>query len=146
MSGIRGKDTRPETVLRKALYRAGFRYRLHAASLPGRPDIILTSQRAAIFVHGCFWHRHEGCHWCSTPASNVEFWRSKFERNVKRDRGTIDGLHALGWRTGIVWECGLRKPYVDGTTSQVERWIRSDSVFFESDLVRPARTAESRQP
>ncbi len=141
MSGIRGTDTRPETFLRKALHRAGFRYRLHAAKLPGRPDIVLASRRAAIFVHGCFWHRHEGCHWCTTPASNVEFWRSKFERNVERDRQVVEALRALGWRTGIVWECGLRRPFAETTTESLKEWICSASHSFESELVRSASGA-----
>lgn len=146
MSGIRGVDTRPETFLRKALHRAGFRYRLHAATLPGRPDIVLPSRRVAIFVHGCFWHRHEGCHWCTVPASNIEFWRSKFERNVERDRRAIDALQGLGWRTGIVWECGLRKPYAEATTGLVEDWIRSLCPSFESELVRPVGMTDDRRP
>lgn len=137
MSGIRGTDTKPETFLRKALHRAGFRYRLHAGRLPGRPDIVLTSRNAAIFVHGCFWHRHEGCHWCTTPASNVEFWIDKFERNVVRDRLAIEAMQNLGWRTGVVWECGLRTGHADRTIAQVEGWLRSASPHFESELVRP---------
>jgi DNA mismatch endonuclease (patch repair protein) len=137
MSGIRGANTRPETFLRKALHRAGFRYRLHASKLPGRPDIVLASRRAAIFVHGCFWHRHHGCHWCTTPASNVDFWTSKFERNVERDRQAIDTLQELSWRTAVVWECGLRKPYAATTTVQLEEWIRSGTSSFESAVVRP---------
>ncbi len=145
MSGIRGADTQPEIVLRKALHRNGFRYRLHAAKLPGRPDIVLASRRAAIFVHGCFWHRHKGCHWCTTPASNVEFWRTKFERNVERDKEAIEALRALAWRTGVIWECSLRKPYAECTTDQVEDWIRSFNPSFESGLVRPVGS-EGWQP
>lgn len=136
MSGIRGVNTRPETFLRKALHRTGFRYRLHASKLPGRPDIVLASRRAAIFVHGCFWHRHQGCHWCTTSASNVGFWTSKFEGNVERDRQAIDTLQALGWRTAVVWECGLRKPYAASTLDDLVAWLRSDEICFESALVR----------
>jgi len=142
MSGIRGTDTRPETFLRKALHRAGFRYRLHAAKLPGRPDIVLASRRAAIFMHGCFWHRHEGCHWCTTPASNVEFWRSKFERNVERDRTVVETLHSMEWRTAIIWECGLRQPYAASTLEDIVTWLRSDDVAYESALVRPRVTSD----
>lgn len=136
MSGIRGANTRPETFLRKALHRAGFRYRLHAPKLPGRPDIVLASRRVAIFVHGCFWHRHEGCHWCTIPASNVDFWTKKFERNVERDGQAIGSLRELGWRTAVVWECGLRKPYAASTLDDLVHWLRSDNLCFESVLVR----------
>jgi DNA mismatch endonuclease (patch repair protein) len=146
MSGIRGVNTRPETFLRKALHRAGFRYRLHASKLPGRPDVVLASRRAAIFVHGCFWHRHEGCHWCTTPASNVDFWTSKFERNVERDRQAIDALVELSWRTAVIWECGLRKPYAATTTAQLEEWILSGGPSFESEVVRPAGDPVGRSP
>lgn len=137
MAGIRGVNTRPETFLRRALHRAGFRYRLHASKLPGRPDIVLASRQAAIFVHGCFWHRHEGCHWCTTPASNVAFWKGKFERNVERDRQIIETLQEQGWRTGVVWECGLRRPYAASTLDGLLPWLRSDGAWFESALVRP---------
>ncbi|AOO80312.1 very short patch repair endonuclease [Bosea vaviloviae] len=136
MAGIRGKDTKPESLLRSSLHRAGFRYRLHVAGLPGRPDIVLVSRRVAIFVHGCFWHRHKGCHWCTTPASNVEFWQNKFARNVERDKEAMQALADLGWRTAIVWECALRKAYAVETVVEVDRWIRSDMPFFESALVR----------
>ena len=142
MSGIRGTNTRPETFLRKTLHRAGFRYRLHASKLPGRPDIVLASRRAVIFVHGCFWHRHEGCHWCTTPASNVEFWRSKFERNVERDVHAIEALRSLGWRTGIVWECGLRKSFATSTLEDLMTWLRSGEAEFESALVRPGAMSD----
>ncbi|WEO67206.1 DNA mismatch endonuclease Vsr [Rhizobium rhizogenes] len=137
MSGIRGKNTKPEMALRKALHRSGLRYRLHGARLPGRPDIVLSSRGVVIFVHGCFWHRHSGCHWCSTPASNPEFWTVKFNRNVARDQEVVNALHAEGWRIGIVWECGLRAVSLNETVERVLAWARSGSGDFESDLVRP---------
>ncbi|API57897.1 very short patch repair endonuclease [Tardibacter chloracetimidivorans] len=136
MSGIQAKDTKPEIALRGALHRAGLRYRLHAASLPGKPDIVLPSRRAVVFVHGCFWHRHAGCHWCSTPASNAEFWTSKFERNMERDRQAMDALRKQGWRIAVVWECGLRAFGLAETAAEVIAWVRSGSGDFESDLVR----------
>jgi len=142
MSGIRSANTRPETFLRKALHRAGFRYRLHGSTLPGRPDIVLASRRAAIFMHGCFWHRHQGCHWCTIPASNVDFWTSKFERNVERDRQAIDTLQELEWRTAVVWECGLRKPYAASTLDNLVLWLRSNEACFESALVRSRAAIE----
>ncbi|MES2443975.1 MAG: DNA mismatch endonuclease Vsr [Pseudomonadota bacterium] len=137
MAGIRGKDTKPEIILRKALHRAGFRFRLHAKDLPGRPDVVLSSRRVVVFVQGCFWHRHAGCHWCSTPASNFEFWEAKFARNVERDRNTVQVLSEMGWRTAVVWECGLRKTLAASTVEHLIRWMMSDSVLFESGLVRP---------
>ena len=136
MSGIRAKDTKPEIVLRRKLHRAGLRYRLHGTKLPGKPDLVLTSRRAVIFVHGCFWHRHNGCHWCSTPSSNTDFWSAKFERNVARDADAIEALNAERWRVAVVWECGLRAPSLEGTTTKLLAWVRSGSGDFESALVR----------
>jgi DNA mismatch endonuclease (patch repair protein) len=104
MSRIRGKDTRPEIFVRSILHRMGYRFRLHSAALPGKPDIILPKHRVAIFVHGCFWHRH-GCKFSYTPKSRVEFWQTKFDQNVKRDRNVLRALKSLGWKVGIVWEC-----------------------------------------
>ena len=137
MAGIGARDTKPEIALRRMLHRAGLRYRLHVKDLPGRPDIVLPSRRGVIFVHGCFWHRHGGCHWCSTPASNTEFWASKFERNVQRDGAATAALHSVGWRIAVVWECGLRAAYLDRTVGQVLAWARFGSGDFDSDVVRP---------
>lgn len=137
MSGIRGKDTAPELLLRRRLHRAGFRFRLHGAGLRGRPDIVLSGRRIAIFVHGCFWHRHEGCHWCSTPASNTDFWSAKFDRNQERDAEVLAALGEAGWRVATVWECGLRLSHIDETVAALVDWIGSDVPTFQSHLVRP---------
>lgn len=107
MSRIRGRNTKPEMVLRKLLHARGFRYRLHCVHLPGKPDLVLARYKAAVFVHGCFWHRHHGCNIATTPKSNTEFWVEKFERNVARDRRDIQALEELGWRVFVIWECGL---------------------------------------
>ncbi|WP_191833593.1 very short patch repair endonuclease [Pseudomonas fluorescens] len=107
MSRIRGKDTRPELLLRKALHRMGLRYRLHVASLPGKPDLVFPYYKAAVFVHGCFWHRHAGCKTASTPKSNTPFWLEKFEKNATRDARVVTQLDELGWRVFVVWECEL---------------------------------------
>ena len=132
MSGIRGKDTKPEMVLRRALHARGFRYRLHGKGIPGRPDIILARHRAVIFVHGCFWHRHEGCRYATTPATRPEFWAEKFAANVRRDRAVCDALAADGWRVAMTWECALRRPQsVERTASAVEKWLLSDSRWLE---------------
>ena len=105
MRNVRGKNTTPEMRVRSALYRAGYRFRLHRKDLPGRPDIVLPRLRAAIFVHGCFWHRHPGCRAASSPSTRAVFWQEKFARNVERDRRTIEALEADGWRVHVVWEC-----------------------------------------
>lgn len=123
MAAIRGKDTRPEMALRLALFAAGFRYRLHMRELPGSPDLVFSKHRAVLFVHGCFWHRHEGCRYTTTPRSNEEFWRLKFRDNVSRDKRNVGLLREAGWRVGIVWECALRRS-VPETVDAVSLWLR----------------------
>lgn len=108
MSKIRSKDTKPELIVRKHLHALGFRYRLHPKKLPGHPDICLPKYNTVVFVHGCFWHRHEGCKIATTPKSNVEFWETKFRRNVERDLRVREQLQQLGWRVLVVWECELK--------------------------------------
>ena len=112
MSGIRGKDTKPEMKVRRFLHAVGFRYRLHVRDLPGRPDIVLPKYRTVVQVHGCFWHRHAGCRSAAMPASNVEMWSAKFARNIERDREVERQLIEMGWRVLTVWECdcGLQRP------------------------------------
>jgi DNA mismatch endonuclease, patch repair protein len=108
MSKVRGKDTTPEMAVRRAAYALGYRFRLHCPDLPGRPDIVFASRRKAIFVHGCFWHRHSGCHLSSMPKTRVEFWGNKFARNVERDEMTERALIAAGWQVLVIWECETR--------------------------------------
>ena len=108
MSRIRGKDTGPELIVRKTLHALGFRFRLHRKDLPGRPDIVLPKYSTTIFVHGCFWHRHEGCKYAYTPKSRQEFWKDKFEKNRMRDRGVLCSLQELEWNVKIIWECETR--------------------------------------
>lgn len=107
MAGIRGKDTRIEIFLRKALFARGLRYRINDARLPGKPDIVFPRRRAVVFVNGCFWHGHD-CSLFKLPASNADFWRAKIEANRERDKRTCSELAALGWRVAVVWECALR--------------------------------------
>jgi len=107
MSKIRGTNTKPEVLVRSALHRAGFRFRLYTRALPGRPDIVLPKHGVVIFVHGCFWHRH-GCSLSSEPRTRAKFWREKFSRNVARDARNARALRKLGWRVLTVWECALR--------------------------------------
>jgi len=107
MSGIRGKNTKPELRIRSLLHRHGFRFRIHVDSLPGKPDIVLKRYRAAIFVHGCFWHAHH-CHLFKLPSTRTEFWRTKIERNRERDAVNIKALKDSGWRVLTIWECSLK--------------------------------------
>ncbi|PBK47460.1 very short patch repair endonuclease [Pseudomonas syringae pv. actinidiae] len=113
MSGIRGKNTRPELLVRKFLHAHGFRFRLHRKDLPGNPDIVLPKLKTCIFVHGCFWHRHPGCRYATMPTTRPEFWTEKFSKNVARDAKSILALRQLGWRTIIIWECKLKAPELD---------------------------------
>ena len=107
MSKIRGKDTRPEMMVRGWLWATGYRYRLHRKDLPGRPDIVLSKYRAVIFVHGCFWHRH-GCKYTTFPGSRQEFWQAKFKGNVQRDKDSQTKLVSQGWRILVLWECEIK--------------------------------------
>ena len=107
MSRIKGKDTKPEELVRKYLFSRGFRYRKNDSRLPGRPDIVLPKYRTAIFVNGCFWHHHD-CRYFVWPKDNADFWREKINRNVERDRKNIAALENSGWHTVVVWECDLK--------------------------------------
>ena len=108
MSNVRVTDTEPELVVRRFLHRRGFRYRLNAPDLPGRPDVVLPKHRAVIFVNGCFWHRHKGCRSAYTPKTRKEFWKKKFLENINRDKRSRTALEKDGWRVLIVWECEIR--------------------------------------
>ena len=108
MAGIRNKDTKPEILVRKHLHSLGFRFRLHRRIGKTRPDLVLPRWKTCIFVHGCYWHRHEGCKLASEPKSNTAFWKSKFNKNVERDKRNVKELRSLGWSVGIIWECSVR--------------------------------------
>lgn len=127
MSSIRGKNTRPELALRSALFAAGFRYRLHQRGLPGSPDLVFPKYRAALFVHGCFWHRHEGCRYTTSPKTNSDFWRLKFEGNISRDARNVALLGEQGWRVAIVWECALKRS-VDEVAQAVGMWLQGSEA------------------
>lgn len=107
MAGIKGKDTRPEMLLRQGLHRAGFRFRLHDRKLPGKPDLVFPKWRAVIFAHGCFWHGHD-CHLFRLPGSQTEFWAEKIARNRSVDARSLSALAETGWRVAIIWECALK--------------------------------------
>lgn len=125
MSLVRGRDTKPEIRVRKALHAEGLRYRLHDASLPGKPDLIFPSRRIAVFVHGCFWHRHEGCAAARLPKSRLDFWLPKLSGNAARDQKNAAALKALGWKVLVIWECESQDP---GKLKGLARKIRSYKV------------------
>lgn len=133
MAGIRGKDTKPEMIVRKGLHARGFRYRLHSRDLPGRPDIVLPKYRAVIFVHGCFWHGHD-CHRFSIPSSSRDFWAEKVTANRARDLVTTDALSFMGWRQAMIWECALKgraRLNFEEVMLTCERWLWSKTRMLE---------------
>lgn len=132
MAGIRGKDTKPEMRVRKALFAGGYRYRLHRNDLPGTPDIVLPGRRVAIFVNGCFWHGHAGCSLAKLPGTRTEFWKEKFESNRQRDRVAAEALRVAGWRVLVVWECFTRRCKTEDALMQpLTHWIESSSPLGE---------------
>ena len=108
MSLVKSKNTGPELVVRKLAHSLGYRYRLYAAGLPGKPDLVFAKRKKVVFVHGCFWHRHAGCRRATTPATNLDYWLPKFERTIERDGQNIKELFSLGWSVLVVWECELK--------------------------------------
>lgn len=132
MSGIRGRNTKPELVIRSLLHRKGFRYRLHRSDLPGKPDIVFPGLHAVIFVHGCFWHGHN-CRFFKWPSTRPEFWRAKIGRNQENDMRVIDHLIADGWRVGIVWECAIRgrDRDISALIDRLAGWLSSDTPRIE---------------
>ena len=129
MAAIRGKDTKPEMIVRKYLFSRGLRFRVQVRKLPGTPDIVLPKYKTAIFVNGCFWHGHEGCKYFRLPKSNIEFWEEKIERNIERDRESMQALLDLGWKVIRVWECELRnKANREETLNKIYNSITSSDV------------------
>ncbi|MBO6603100.1 MAG: DNA mismatch endonuclease Vsr [Roseicyclus sp.] len=132
MASIRRRNTKPEMVVRQELHARGLRFRLDVRSLPGSPDIVLPKWRTTIFVHGCFWHRHAGCKYTSTPATRPDFWQAKFEANVRRDWSNEVALIEMGWKVAIVWECGLAQG------------VRTDTIRDLQSFIQHADTSLSR--
>jgi DNA mismatch endonuclease (patch repair protein) len=129
MAGIRGKNTRQEIFIRKSLHAKGFRFRLHAPYLPGKPDVVLPKYRAVIFVHGCFWHGHD-CHLFKLPGTRTEFWKSKIAGNSERDEKVVRKMEESGWRVMTIWECALRGKeslQPDQVIGIIASWITSRS-------------------
>ena len=120
MSRVRGKDTKPEMIVRRLAHRLGYRFRLHRRDLPGSPDIVFPGRKKVIFVHGCYWHRH-GCKRTTTPKSNTQFWQKKFDDNVMRDQKNLDDLANRGWDAMVVWQCQAEKP--DGLADRLTDFL-----------------------
>ena len=133
MSNIKGKNTAPEILIRRALHKKGFRYRLHDKKLPGKPDMVFPKYKAVIQVHGCFWHKHN-CHLFKWPSTRKRFWKEKISSNVERDTRNLMKLNQSGWRTLIVWECALKGRYrltEVGVIDKTVLWLYSDQPGFE---------------
>lgn len=147
MARIRGKDTKPELVVRSLLHRAGVRFSLRRKDLPGKPDVVLPKYRTVIFVHGCFWHRHKGCKVATTPKTRTDFWQAKFDTNVARDKRNQRDLKKAGWQVIVLWECQvMRDPFC--AVGKVLKSIRPEAPGLDYESLPDKRTilkaAESR--
>lgn len=130
MSGIKGKNTKPEVRVRQYLHGQGFRYSLHRRDLAGSPDLVLPKYHAAVFVHGCFWHAHPQCRYAATPSTRREFWTAKLAANRLRDESAVRQLAEQGWRVVVVWECALRRT-PDDSLADLSAFLRSDRTYQE---------------
>lgn len=142
MSAIKGSNTKPELVVRRRLHAAGYRFRLHRKDLPGRPDIVLPMYRLAIFVHGCFWHKHN-CRFFQWPRTRAAFWQGKILANVARDRRSVRALRALGWRVLVVWECRVYGGWLNGLNEIPQFWPPALPVVRVSPLMSIAGVRET---
>jgi DNA mismatch endonuclease (patch repair protein) len=131
MSGIRGRDTKPELLIRKALHKRGFRYRTHVRDIPGRPDLVFPKYGAVVFVHGCFWHRHPSCALATVPSSNASFWKEKFDKTIERDARIMTQLRKAGWRIAIIWECVAEPKKAEAMANMIKSWLLSDRSELE---------------
>ena len=147
MRRVKGRDTAPELKVRRMLRAAGIGYRLGGCGLPGRPDVVMKGRKVALFVHGCFWHRHEGCRYTTTPKANSEFWKQKFQGNVDRDARHAAVLRDLGWRVAVVWECSLKQS-IDHTAQIVEEWLHGNEacLIVGSSSLPQAAESEPASP
>lgn len=126
MSRIKGKDTKIEVEVRKYLFSKGYRFRKNDKRYPGKPDIVLPKYHVAIFVHGCFWHRHEGCKDATTPKTRTKFWLEKFDKNVKNDRIKQEKLRELGWKVIVIWECEIKKDLI-----KTMEWLEQEIKYHD---------------
>jgi DNA mismatch endonuclease (patch repair protein) len=143
MSGIRSKDTQPELAIRREMHRRGYRYRLHARELPGKPDMVFPRFRAVTFIHGCFWHGHS-CPLFRLPSTRPEFWRGKIDRNLANDTRASDALLAAGWRVSVIWECALKGRAAEGVATAgdaLAAWLEGTARSFEL----PAATGRTKR-
>ena len=134
MSRIRGKDSASEMRLRRLIHGMGFRYRLHVKTLPGTPDLVFPARKAVIFMHGCFWHRHQGCRLARMPKSRIAFWREKLEANRRRDEENMSLLNELGWRVLVIWECQMKEKDLSEVSNVVRRFL-ADGTGGEHDEI-----------
>ncbi len=130
MQRIKGKDTVPELFVRKLLFQEGYRYRLHSKKIPGHPDIWLGKYNTAIFVHGCFWHRHRACKYAYTPKTRVDFWMNKFQKNIERDEAIKNMLEKKGVRTIIIWECSINR--IKKSSEETRLFLEQINRFLNS--------------
>lgn len=128
MSRIRGKNTKPEELVRKYLFSQGFRYRKNDVRLPGKPDVVLPKYKTVIFVNGCFWHKHEGCKYFVWPRNNADFWKKKIESNVMRDIKNYQQLKDLGWKVFVIWECELKRDCRAETLEQIADLVKGGNI------------------
>lgn len=134
MSRIQAKDTKPELIVRRLLWWRGFRFRLHGRKLPGKPDLVLPKWGAVILVHGCFWHRHEGCPYFRLPKTRTDFWDNKLGRNRERDAATVMALGEMGWRVAVVWECSIRTDHL-AVAEQLSAWLTGGSEHTQIEAL-----------
>ena len=126
MSHVRGKDTKPEVMVRQFLFAQGFRYRLYRKDLPGKPDIVLPKYKTVIFINGCFWHGHSGCKYATIPEANHDFWLAKISGNVERDKSNYAKLFELGWKVIEIWQCELKPKFREQTLNNLLTELRND--------------------
>ena len=126
MSHVRGKDTKPEVMVRKFLFAQGFRYRLYRKDLPGKPDIVLPKYNTVIFINGCFWHGHSGCKYATIPKANHDFWLAKISGNIERDKSNYAKLYELGWKVIEIWQCELKPKFREQTLNNLLTELRND--------------------
>jgi len=126
MSKIRSKNTKPELVIRKLIWHLGYRYRIYYKNLPGKPDLVFVRKKKIIYIHGCFWHRHDGCSNANFPKSNTEYWIDKFRRNQERDMIICQKLNELGWKYLIIWECEVKNKNIDHLKSKIVGFLEDN--------------------
>ncbi len=146
MASIHSQDTKPEIAARHWLWTHGYRYRKNVSGLPGKPDIVVTASRTAIFIHGCFWHQHEGCKAYSTPHTNTEFWQNKFARNKGRDERVRIELRAIGWRTMVIWECQLKPAVLEATMEAAAKLLDEAREEWEHQHMATKKSSAITNP